>query len=122
MPTTSPSKKPATKPATEKSQVFLGSGNVFRDLGLPNPDLLLAKALLVQQIRDLIDQRKLTQAKAASLLGLDQPKVSALLRGRTDGYSLDRLFKCLNSLGQDVEITVRAAAKDSTAAETRIRG
>ena len=124
MPTTSHSKKkPAKAPVTDaKSQVFLGSGNVFRDLGLPNPDLLLAKALLVQQIRDLIDQRKLPQAKAASLLGLDQPKVSALVRGRTDGYSLDRLFKCLNSLGQDVEITVRTAAKDSTAAETRIRG
>ena len=122
MPISSRSKKPATKPATEKSQVFLGSGNVFRDLGLPNPDLLLAKALLVQQIRDLIELRKLTQAKAASLLNLDQPKISALLRGRTDGYSLDRLFKCLNALGQDVEITVRPTAKDSNAAETRIRG
>ncbi len=122
MPISSRSKKPATKPATEKSQVFLGSGNVFRDLGLPNPDRLLAKALLVQQIRDLIEQRKLTQAKAASLLNLDQPKISALLRGRTDGYSLDRLFKCLNALGQDVDITVRPTAKDSNAAETRIRG
>ncbi len=106
---------------TDMPQVFLGSGNVFRDLGLPNPDRLLAKALLVQQIRDLIDQRKLTQAKAASLLGLDQPKISALLRGRTDGYSLDRLFKCLNVLGQDVDIIVRPTLKGAAASETRVK-
>lgn len=114
-------KPKSSLPATEKSQVFLGSGNVFRDLGLSNPDLLLAKATLVQQIRDLIDERKLTQAKAASLLGLDQPKISALLRGRTDGYSLDRLFKCLNALGQDVDITVRPTSKDAAASETRVK-
>ena len=119
MTTTSRSKKPAEKPATEaKSQVFAGSGNVFKDLDLPNPDLLLTKALLVQQIRDLIEQRKLTQAKAATLLGLDQPKISALARGRTDGYSIDRLFKFLNLLGQDVEITIRPTANG--AAETRV--
>ena len=113
--------KPSNDLATEaKSQVFVVSGNVFRDLGLPNPDLLLAKAHLVQQIRDLIEERKLTQAKAATLLGLDQPKISALARGRTDGYSIDRLFKFLNLLGQDVEITVRP--KGSGAAETRVKG
>jgi len=84
--------------------IFLGSGIVFRDLGLPNPDLLLAKATLIQHIRDLIEQRKLTQAKAAALLGLDQLKISALRSGRTDGYSIDRLFKFLNLLGHAVEI------------------
>jgi predicted XRE-type DNA-binding protein len=84
-----------------------GSGNVFADLGLPNPDLALAKATLVQRIRDLITQRKLTQAKAAELLGLDQPKVSALVRGRVEGYSIERLFRFLNALGQRVEITIR---------------
>jgi predicted XRE-type DNA-binding protein len=83
---------------------------VFADLGVPQPDLALAKAKLVQQIRTLIAARKLTQAKAADLLGLDQPKVSTLLRGRTDGYSLDRLFKLLHRLGQHVEIIVRPAA------------
>ena len=121
MPTTSRSKKPA-KPSTEpKSQDFVGSGNVFHDLGLPNPDLLLAKATLVQQIRDLIDERTLTQVKAAALLGLDQPKISALARGRTDGYSIDRLFKFLNLLGQDVEITVRPTAKGAGVSETRVK-
>jgi predicted XRE-type DNA-binding protein len=88
-------------------RVERGSGNVFADLGLPNPDLALVKAELVQRIRDVIAERKLTQAKAADLLGLDQPKVSALVRGRVEGYSIDRLFRLLNALGQRVEITVR---------------
>jgi len=93
--------------AKEPAQVERGSGNVFADLGHPNPDLALAKAELVQCIRNLIAERKLTQAKAARLLGLDQPKVSALVRGRVEGYSIDRLFRFLNALGQRVEITVR---------------
>jgi len=121
LPTTSRSKKPAKVPASEAmSQVFLGNGNVFRDLGLPNPDLVLAKATFVQHIRDLIEQRKLTQAKAATLLGLDQPKISALCSGRTDGYSIDRLFKFLNLLGHDVEIRVKPSANG--VAETRTVG
>jgi predicted XRE-type DNA-binding protein len=86
---------------------------VFADLGLPNPDLALAKAELVQRIREVIAERKLTQAKAADLLGLDQPKVSALARGRVEGYSIDRLFRLLNALGQRVEITVRPHAADA---------
>ena len=68
---------------------------MFADLGIPNPDLALAKAELVQRIRSLITERKLTQAKAAELLGLDEPKVSALVRGRVEGYTIDRLFRFL---------------------------
>src|SRR5438876_7902742 len=83
----------------EPVRVEQGSGNVFADLGLSNPDLALAKAELVQRIRDLIAERKLTQVEAAKLLGLDQPKVSALMRGRVAGYSIDRLFRFLNALG-----------------------
>ena len=80
---------------------------MFADLGLPHPELARAKAELVQRIRALIADRGLTQAKAAALLGLDQPKVSALVRGRVGGYSIDRLFRLLNALGQRVQITVR---------------
>lgn len=98
------------KVAAEASRPRVSSsGNVFADLGIPNPDLALAKAKLVQRIRDIIAQRKLTQTQAATLLGLDQPKVSALVRGRVDGYSLDRLFRFLNALGQDIEINLRAS-------------
>jgi predicted XRE-type DNA-binding protein len=82
---------------------------VFADLGILNPEIALAKAELVQRIREIIAERKLTQARAAALLGLDQPKVSALVRGRVDGYSLDRLFRFLNALGQEIEINLRAA-------------
>jgi predicted XRE-type DNA-binding protein len=88
-------------------QIEEGSGNVFADLGLANPDLALAKAELVQRIRDLITKRKLTQTRAAKLLGLDQAKISALVRGQVEAYSVDRLFRFLNALGQQVEITVR---------------
>jgi predicted XRE-type DNA-binding protein len=98
--------KGKTKGTKERIRVEEGSGNVFDDLGLSNPDLALAKAELVQRIRDLIEERKLTQVKAAELLGLDQPKVSALVRGRVEGYSIDRLFRFLTAPGQRVEITV----------------
>jgi predicted transcriptional regulator len=75
----------------------------------------------VQRIRDIIAERKLTQSRAAALLGLDQPKVSALVRSRVDGYSLDRLFRFLNASGSgdrdqhpDLELTEdhRQAAAD----------
>jgi predicted XRE-type DNA-binding protein len=96
------------------------SGNVFRALELPEPDMALTKAELVRQIRTVITERKLTQARAAQLLGLDQPKVSALVRGRVAGYSLERLFKFLNRLGRHVEITIRPARVGAQAADTRV--
>ncbi len=95
------------------------SGNVFADLGLKNPEELLAKAQLVQRISDIISERKLTQARAAKLLGIDQPKVSALLRGKLEGFSTDRLFRFLNALGRDVEIVIRPARQEGEAA-TRV--
>lgn len=106
--------------AAAHSEVTAGSSNVFADLKVPNPDIALAKAKLVQRIRDLLAERQLTQAAAAELLGIDQPKVSALLRGRVEGYSIDRLFRFLNALGQQVEISVgpvsprRIAAKHTS--------
>jgi predicted XRE-type DNA-binding protein len=95
------------------------SGNVFADIGLKNPEELLAKAQLVQRIADIIAERKLTQARAAKLLGIDQPKVSALLRGKLEGFSTDRLFRFLNALGCDVEIVIRPAREDGEA-DTRV--
>jgi predicted XRE-type DNA-binding protein len=91
------------------------SGNVFADLGLKDPEELLAKAELVQRICDIITERKLTQTRAADLLGIDQPKVSALMRGKLDGFSLDRLFRFLNALGRDVEIVIRPARREGEA-------
>ena len=95
------------------------SGNVFADLGLKDPEELLTKAALVQRIVDIIVERKLTQVGAAKLLGIDQPKVSAFLRGKLDGFSTGRLFRFLNALGRDVEIVIRPARR-SHEAETRV--
>ena len=91
-------------------------GNVFADLDLPDPELLLAKAKLCVKITRIIRERRLTQAKAAKLMGLTQPNVSDLLRGRMDGFTLDRLFRCLDALGQEVEIIVRPKQAVQTAA------
>jgi predicted XRE-type DNA-binding protein len=106
------------KKAKEPIAVERGSGNVFADLALPNPEDLLAKAELVQRIIDLITERKLTQARAAEVLGIDQPKVSSLMRGNLDGFSTDRLFRFLNALGQNVEIVIRPARRAGEPAST----
>src|SRR4051812_39051769 len=87
--------------------IFRGSGNVFADLGLPDADEALAKASLAHRIATLIESAGWTQTQAARKLGIDQPKISALLRGRLAGFSIERLFKFLNELGQDIQITIR---------------
>ncbi len=92
----------------DKITITPSSGNVFADLGLPDADDLMAKANLALHIRRVIEARKLTQAQAADLLGLDQPKVSLIINGRLDGFSTDRLMRFLNDLGCDVQISVSA--------------
>jgi predicted XRE-type DNA-binding protein len=87
-------------------QVERSSGNVFADLRIPNPEEYLAKAELAAEIFKIVRRRRLTQAAAGKLLGISQPKVSALLNGRLDGFSTDRLFRFLNALGCDVRITI----------------
>lgn len=84
-----------------------GSGNVFADLGFPNPEEALAKAGLAQAIAETIERRGLTQEEAGRIMGLDQPKVSAIVRGRLSGFTQDRLTRCVLALGDDIEITVR---------------
>jgi predicted XRE-type DNA-binding protein len=74
----------------------------------------------VQHIRELIGKRGLTQAKAAKLLDLDQPKISALVRGKVSGYSIDRLFRFLTALGQRVEVRVRTPQRATAEAERGI--
>jgi len=88
-------------------RVKQGSGNVFRDLGFPNPEREQVKARLTLQIYRLIKDRGLTQAAAGEILGIKQPHVSGLMRGRSGNFSVERLMDFLTALGQDVEITVR---------------
>lgn len=89
------------------NEMIASSGNVFADLGLPNPEESLLKAELAIQINRLIASNQLTQVEAAKLLGLDQPKISALNRGLLKGFSVERLFKLLAMLNQDIEIIIR---------------
>ena len=91
--------------------VTRGSGNVFRDLGLADADVLQAKADLVFKISAIIEKRKLSQVEAAQILGVTQPKISALLRGRLDGFSLERIMRFLAALDQSVEIKVRRKSR-----------
>ena len=95
-------------PQPEEVGVTHGSGNVFADLGLPNPEELLQKAKLVVAISDAIKARGLTQSDAGKIMGVSQPDLSKLLRGRTMSFTLDRLVGMLNALGMDVDMIVRA--------------
>ncbi|HEU4659336.1 MAG TPA: helix-turn-helix transcriptional regulator [Pseudolabrys sp.] len=85
----------------------VGSGNIFADLGLPNPEEHQLKAALVVQLHRLIKARKLTQVAAAKLIGVKQPDLSNILRGHYQGFSLERLMRMLTAFDQDIEITVR---------------
>lgn len=98
----------------------VGSGNVFADLGHARPEEALAKAELANKITELIEDRHLTQAEAAMLLRVDQPKISALTRGRLAGFSLDRLVRFVVLLGSDVEIVVKARPKSRRQARVMV--
>ncbi len=87
--------------------VVSGSGNVFADLGLPDPEERQAKAQLVQRISAVIRERELTQMQAGAILKIDQAKVSKLVRGRLSEFSTSTLIEYLTRLDQDVEIVVR---------------
>jgi predicted XRE-type DNA-binding protein len=89
--------------------VETSSGNVFADLGLPDADELLVKSELVRRIDQIIRENKMTQTEAARHLGIEQPDVSNLLRGRLRGYSTERLLRFLLLLGEDVQITITPA-------------
>ena len=91
------------------------SGSVFADLNLPHADDLLAKAELAAKIIAEIQRRRLTQSQAAAILGIDQPKVSALNQGKLSGFSIERLVRFLLRLGCDVEITVRGRSRSKSA-------
>jgi predicted XRE-type DNA-binding protein len=84
-----------------------GSANVFADLRLPDPEQWLAKAELANEICALIKADGLTQHQAARKLAVDQPKVSALMRGRLKGFSSDRLLRFITLLGRDIQIRIR---------------
>ncbi len=106
--------------AKRERDYTVSRGNVFADLGLPDPEEALAKAELAHKITVLIQDRGLTQVQTAKLLGIDQPKVSALMRGRLSGFSLERLMRFLLLLGQDIKITVQACPRSRSQARVHV--
>jgi predicted XRE-type DNA-binding protein len=88
-----------------------GSGNVYADLGMPDAEEMLVKAQLSTKIAEIIKLRKMTQTQAAQVLGMPQPKLSNMLRGRFRGISEAKMLECLTRLGRDVQIVVKPSSK-----------
>lgn len=100
------------KTGKHSANVIEGSGNVFADLGLPNPEQELLKAQLTLQIYSILKDSGMTQVEMAKILGVQQPQVSLLMRNRAGNFSVGRLMEFLTALRQDVEITVRPTRKE----------
>ena len=98
-----------------------GSGNVFADVGIEQPEEYLAKAELARQIIGVLEAKRLTQVEAARILGVNQPKVSALRNGHLDGFSTERLIRFLTVLGRDVSIVVSAKPRSRHLASLTVR-
>lgn len=96
---------------TKGAELHGGSTNVYADLGFPDAEEMLVKAKLVSKISEIVRRKGLTQAETAKVLGLTQPKVSALFRGQFRGISERKLIECLTNLGRDVEIVVKDAPR-----------
>ena len=92
-----------------------GSGNVFKDIGVPNPEEHLVKAQLVYKIDTIMQKRGMKQVEAAALFGVRQPDISKMLRGEFRQFSVERLLRFLVALDQDVEIIVKPHRGQSNA-------
>lgn len=89
------------------AKITRGTNNVFADLGFPDAEERQTKLRLAYAINTIIEQRGLTQARAAKLLDATQPKVSALTRYKLDGFSVERLMTFLTALDRDVQIVIK---------------
>jgi predicted XRE-type DNA-binding protein len=105
---------------SNENDVYISNGNVFADLGLSNPEERLIKAGLARKISEIIANRQLNQVQAAEVLGIDQPKISALTRGKLKDFSIDRLIRFINILGNDVEITIKPKPESRSIACTTV--
>jgi predicted XRE-type DNA-binding protein len=96
---------------SDEMKVEVGSGNLWADLGYPDADEMFERCQMMARIIDIIRERKLTQAKAAKLLGTTQPTVSDLMRGKLQLFSLERLISFLRALGDEVELVIKPGAR-----------
>lgn len=88
-------------------------GNIFADIGLPNPEELLVKSQIVIKIKEEMEARNLTQKQAASIIEIPQPRLSKILRGQFLNISESKLLHCLNKLGFDIQIKVSKKSKNT---------
>ncbi len=103
-----------------REKVHKGSGNVFADIGVSNPQRVLARARIMSWISTILRERRLTQQQASKILGIPQSKVSCLMNGKLKMFSLDYLFELLNALGSDVEIIIRPKTAVERVATTQV--
>lgn len=99
----------------QKIKYTKSSGNVYQDMGFSDAEERLAKSKLAMRIDSIFEKRSLKQTDAAKILGINQPKISALINGRLDGFSMERLIHFLNLLNQDVEIVITSRPGKRTA-------
>jgi len=97
------------------------SGNIYQDLGFEDAEERLVKAKLAMRITEIIENNQFKQAEAAKILGINQPKISALMNGRLSGFSMEKLIHFLNQLNQDVEIIVKARKTKKLTAGKKMR-
>jgi predicted XRE-type DNA-binding protein len=105
---------------SNNSVVTPSSGNVFADMGLPNAEELGTKVRLAASLNAILGRRKLTQAAAARILGVNQPKVSALKGYKLEGFSVERLMHFATLLQHDVVIEIRPRAKATGEGHVRV--
>ncbi|HEV8431529.1 MAG TPA: helix-turn-helix transcriptional regulator [Pyrinomonadaceae bacterium] len=109
-----------TKRNATREKIELGSGNVFADLGFEDAEERLLRVQLATEIAQLVKKKGWTQAQTAERTGLDQPKVSRLLRGHLSGFSADRLFVVLNRIGHSVEVRISPKERAPEKSHTRV--
>lgn len=108
-------KAKTNKDKIEDAKVEISSDSIYAELGYKNPEEMETKSTLVMEISKAIKKKKLTQAQAALMFGISQPKLSELLRGRFRGYSVERLMYFLNVLGRDVDIIIKSKPRNRRA-------
>jgi predicted XRE-type DNA-binding protein len=110
----------ARRSADRREPVTRGTGNVFADLGFPDAAERQAKLRLAYALNQVLEARTLSQADAAQVLGVTQPKVSSLRHYKLAGFSVERLMKLLTALDQDVDIVIRRKPRSRKAARIRV--
>lgn len=110
----------ANRSASREDEVIRGTGNVFADLGYPDASERQAKLRLAYALNQILEQRKLSQAEAANVLGVTQPKVSALRHYKLAGFSVERLMNLLTALDQDIDIVIKRKPRSRRAARISV--